>query len=130
MHEAAQILLLVLYVVSIYVALPAGIIWGWVRWSKRAQTPTLLSVLSLIGFAFATASGMLAISSLLYARAIGGFPFYDPLLMKIYGWGGLLSLSGFVFALIGLWRPGPLRWHAPLCAIGTLLFWFGAAIGE
>jgi hypothetical protein len=77
-----------------------------------------------------TASGLLATSSVLYAHAIGGFPFYDPLLLRIYRWGALLSLSGTVFAFIGVWRPGPLRWHAPACAVGTLLFWFAAAMGE
>jgi len=70
------------------------------------------------------------VSAMLYARAVGGFPFYDPLLLRIYRWGALLSLSGIVFAVIGVWRPSPLRWHAPACAIGTLLFWFAAAMGE
>ena len=130
MHGATQTLLLVLYVVLIYLALPAAIIWGWVRWSKRVQPPTLTSVLSVIGFALATASSLLAVSSVLYAHAIGGFGFYDPLLMRIYRWGALLSSSSFAFGLSGVWRPGPLRWHTPLCAIGTFLFWFGAAMGE
>ena len=48
--------------------------------------------------------------------AVGGVPFYDPLLLRIYRWGALLSLAGTAFALIGVWRPGPLRWHAPACA--------------
>jgi hypothetical protein len=114
----------------VYIALPAVITWGWVRWWKRTQPRTPFSILSLIGFTLATASGLLAISAMLYARAVGGFPFYDPLLLRIYRWGALLSLSGIVFAVIGVWRPSPLRWHAPACAIGTLLFWFAAAMGE
>jgi hypothetical protein len=130
MNKAAGSVVLVLFVVGIYIALPAVMIWGWLRWSKRIQPQTLASILSLIGFTLATASGLLAISSMLYAHAVGGFPFYDPLLLRIYRWGALLSLSGTVFALIGVWRPGPLRWHAPACAVGTLLFWFAAAVGE
>jgi hypothetical protein len=130
MYGAAQTLILVLYVVLINLALPSAIIWGWVRWSKRVQPPTITSVLSLIGFALATASSLLAVSSLLYAHARGGFGFYDPLLMRIYGWGALLSASSFAFGLGGVWRRSPLRWYAPLCAIGTFLFWFGAAMGE
>lgn len=130
MSHATQSILLVLFVSAIYIGLPAVIVWGWVRWLKRTQPRTWLSILSLIGFAFATASGLLAASSVLYAHAIGGFPFYDPSLLRIYRWGALLSLSGTVFALIGVWRPGPLRWHAPACAVGTLLFWFAAAMGE
>jgi hypothetical membrane protein len=130
MNKVAQPVILILYVVGMYIALPAAMIWGWVRWLKRKQPRTPFSILSLIGFALATVSGLLATSSVLYAHAIGGFPFYDPLLLRIYRWGALLSLSGTAFALIGVWRPGPLRWHAPTCAVGTLLFWFAAAMGE
>ena len=129
MSAAVQSIVLVLFVVGIYLALPAAMIWG-VRLLKRTQPRTWPSVLSLLGFALATASGLLATASVLYAHSIGGFPFYDPLLLRIYRWGALLSLSGTVFALIGVWRPGPLRWHAPACAVGTLLFWFAAAMGE
>ncbi|NDQ57057.1 MAG: hypothetical protein GZ088_08290 [Acidipila sp.] len=121
---------MVLSVAAIYIALPTAIISGWVRWLKRRQPRTPFSVSSVIGLALATASGLLATASVLYAHAIGGFTFYDPLLLRIYRWGALLSLSGTVFALIGMWRPGPLRWHAPACAAGTLLFWFAAAMGE
>jgi|SRR5271169_667585 len=130
MNKAAGSVVLVLFVVGVYVALPAVMTWGWVRWWKRTQPRTPFSILSLIGFTLATASGLLAISAMLYARAVGGLPFYDPLLLRIYRWGALLSLSGIVFAVIGVWRPSPLRWHAPACAIGTLLFWFAAAMGE
>jgi hypothetical protein len=99
-----------LYAVNIYVSPPAAMvamIWGWVRWSKRAQRPTLISVLSLIGYTLATVSGLLAVSTVLYAHAIDGFGYYDPLLMTIYRWGALLSLLSFVFGLSGVWRPGP-----------------------
>lgn len=40
-----------LFVVGIYIALPAAMVWGWARWSKRSQSRTVLSILSLIGFA-------------------------------------------------------------------------------
>lgn len=130
MNKAVESVLVVLLAVGFYVGLPAAMIWGWVRWWKRTQPRTPFSILSLIGFTLATASGLLAILAMLYARAVGGFQFYDPLLLRIYRWGALLSLSGIVFAVIGVWRPSPLRWHAPVCAIGTLLFWFAAAMGE
>ena len=121
---------LMLLIVVVYLSLPVLVIWGWIRWSTRTQPRTLFSILSLIGFTLATTSGLLAVSSLLYAHAIGGFPFYDPLLMRIYRWGGLLSLSGIVFGIAGVWRPGPVRWLAPVCSFGTLLFWFASAMGE
>ena len=130
MHKAVESVLLFVFAVCIYAGLPALTIWGWVRWSKRRQPRTLPSILSLVGFTLATASGLLAASSLLYASAIGGFPFYDPLLLRIYRWGGVLSLSGIVFGIGGVWRPGPVRWLAPVCSLGTLLFWFASAIGE
>ncbi|HTD24531.1 MAG TPA: hypothetical protein VK738_17870 [Terriglobales bacterium] len=120
----------VLFVIGIYIALPAVMIWGWVRWTKRREPRTAFSTLSLIGFTLGTVSGLLAISAMLYARAVGGFPFYDASLMRIYRWGALLSLAAMVFAIIGLWRPSPLRWHAPVCAVGTLVFWLAAAAGE
>jgi hypothetical protein len=130
MTKVAETMIFLLLALGIYIGLAALMIWGWVRWSKRTQPRTLFFNLSLIGFTFAMASALLAISSVMYAGAIGGFPFYDPLLLRIYGCGGLLSLCGIVFGVGGIRRPGPLRWLAPVCAFGTLLFWFMQAIGE
>ena len=129
-HGALESVLVVLVAVGFYLGLPVLTIWGWVRWFRRTQPRTLPSILSLIGLTLATASGLLAVSSVLYAHAIGGFPFYDPRLLIIYRWGGLLSLSGLVFGIAGVWRPGPVRWLAPVCSLGTLLFWFASAMGE
>ena len=84
MHKAIESVLLFLFAVGIYAGLPAWMIWGWVRWFRRAPPRTLPSSLSLIGLTLATASGLLAVSSVLYAHAIGGFPFYDPRLLRIY----------------------------------------------
>jgi hypothetical protein len=88
-----------------------------------------LAVFSLIGLTLASLSAVLAISSTIYAHAIGGFRYYDPLLLTIYRWGGLISLAGILTALIGVWRPG-LRWGALICSLGTFLFWFFAAMSE
>lgn len=118
------------FLVAIVYALPVVFAWGWVRWVRRPQPRTLPALLSLVGFLLATTSGLLAISMLSYAHVIGGFPYYDPTLLRIYRWGTLLSLSGVLSGLIGLWQPGPLRWHAPACAVGTLLFWIAAASTE
>ena len=130
MHKAVESVMVVLFAVGFYIGLPALMGWGWVRWFGRTQPRILPSIPSLIGLTLATASGLLAVSSVLYAHAIGGFPFYDPRLLRIYRWGGLLSLSGIVFGIAGVWRPGPVRWHAPACSLGTLLFWFVSAMGE
>ncbi|PYV14111.1 MAG: hypothetical protein DMG21_19205 [Acidobacteria bacterium] len=130
MDTVAGFLVSALFVVGVYVAVPVVTVWGWVRWSKRSQPRTVFSMLSLVGFTLATASAFLAISSAIYAQAIGGFPFYDPLLLMIVKFGAVLSSAAIVFGIIGMWRRGPLRWHAPACGVGTFLFWFFTAMAE
>jgi hypothetical protein len=84
----------------------------------------------LIGFSLATASALLAISSVIYSKMIGGYPYYDPRLLKIYACGLLLSLAGILFAIGGVWRAGPVRWHAPACGLAMLFFWAMLANSE
>jgi hypothetical protein len=98
---------------------------GWIRWWHDKGPRSLISTLSFIGFVLATTSALLAVLTV-----IRGFPYYDPLLLRIYGLGALLSFAGSVFAMIGVARRGPLRWHAFACAMGTLLFWFVSAALE
>jgi hypothetical protein len=121
--------LVILFIVSTDILLLPAIIWGWIRWIKQEKPRSLISYLAAVDFAFATASALLAVSAIIYANHIGGFPFYDPRLLRIYRWGAVLSLTGIAFAIGGVWKPGPLRWLAPACTVGTLLYWFGAAAG-
>lgn len=121
-------LLPILFALGVYVALPAVLVAGWVRWARRRQIGRTWP--SLTGFSLGTASAMLAIGAMVYAGMIGGFRYYDPTLLRIYRWGVLLSLAGLVFAAVGLRWSGPVRWYAPAAAVGTLLFWLGAAAGE
>jgi len=109
---------------------PALLIWGWVRWLKDKNPRTTSSTLSLLGFSFATASALLALLTHLYARFVHSFPFHDPALLRIYGGGCLLSSAGIVFAIGGAGHRGPVRWLAPACAVGTLLFWLIAMASE
>lgn len=104
-------------------------IWGWRRWTMRKQPRTVASDLSLIGFGVATLSALLAVFTYILA-SVRGFAFYDPLLLRIYKVGLLLALGGIVLGLSGVWRPGPLRWHAPLCSLAMFVFWFLAASSE
>src|SRR5215467_304484 len=108
--------------IAVNAGVPMMLVWGWVRWAKRKPPLTRSAVLAIAGFSLATASAFLAIASTVYARAIGGFPYYDPRLLRIYWCGLLLSVAATVLAIGGLWRPSPLRWHAPVCAFGTLVF--------
>jgi hypothetical protein len=97
---------------------------------QRPRQRTLCPNLSLAGFLFATASGLLAVSSVAYSFGIGGFRYYDPHLLKIFRCGILLSLAGLVLGISGVWRPSSLRWHAPASAAGTLVFWIMVASME
>jgi hypothetical protein len=129
MNKVTQSIILFL-VGGIYLAVLLVTAWGWIRWAVRPYPRTWFSIMSLVGFTFATASVGLAISSGIYAHEIGGFPFYDPLLMQIFRTGFLLSVTGILFSVIGAWRPNPFRWHAGVCAIGTLVFWLMSGLGE
>jgi hypothetical protein len=122
--------ILSLLATTAFLALPAVMIWGWLRWMRRRKPVTLFSILSLIGLGFATASQSLAISIVVYAKVKGGFEFYDPSLMRIYAQGTSLSLVGSSLAAIGVWRASPLRWHALACSIGTLLYWLSQVTNE
>jgi hypothetical protein len=73
---------------------------------------------------------LLAISAIAYSVVIRGFPYYDPLLMKIFAWGILISLGGFVLSVGGVWRPNSLRWHAPVSAACMATFWIMMASME
>jgi hypothetical protein len=115
---------------SMIVMTPFVMVWGWIGWASSEKKWTILSVASLAGFALATASTLLAIVSAAYANLIGGFAFYDQRLLRLFFWGGVLSLAGLVLGIAGIWRANTLRWQAPLCALGTLVFWVMAAESE
>jgi hypothetical protein len=117
-------------IVGGFIGAPALVVWGWLRWMQRPKQRTLCPNLSLVGFLFATASTLLAVLSVMYSFGVGGFRYYDPHLLKIFRWGILLSLAGIVLGISGVWRPSPLRWHAPASAVGTLIFWIIAVSME
>jgi hypothetical protein len=123
-------MVVLLYIVFIAGVLPVVLIWGWLRWLRGARPRTLPSMLSLTSFVLATTSGLLAIAAGAYARLVGGLPVRAPSLQHILSCGLLLSLCAVVSALGGAWRSSPLRWHALIGSIGTLLFWVVSATGE
>jgi hypothetical protein len=129
MSTSVQVAVGILVVLS-YLLSPVMLIWGWARWFRRPKLRTMPVILSPLGFILATASALLALSAAAYALVTGGFPYYDPLLMRIVGIGALLSLGGLVLGIGGLRQRNSLRWHAPVCATATLAFWILSAVGE
>ena len=113
-----------------FVITPLMMVWGWIRWARREKRWTILSTLSLSGFALATGSAVLAVATSIYGQATGGFEFFDPRLMRIYALGALLSALGAILALAGIWRFNTLRWHALICSLGTLDYWLALAEAE
>ena len=121
---------LVLLVILGYLISPISVVWGWVRFARHEwHRRRVLPMLTLGGFVLATASALLAFGAVSYAQ-FHHFPYYDPLLMKIFGTGFLLSFGGLLLGMVGIWRSSSLRWHAPIAAIATAAFWFVAAMGE
>jgi hypothetical protein len=104
------------------IGVPVLVVSGWMRWSRNLQTRSFSFTSSLIAFGFSTASAGLAVLTWLIAM-VKGFAYYDPLLLTVYAIGLLLSATGVLFGVLGIWRPNPLRWHAPLCSLGMLIFW-------
>jgi hypothetical protein len=128
LSKSVEVLFLVLAALG-WITAPVTLIWGWTLWTKRPKLRSVTSVFSLLGFILATCSAVLAVSSVAFAH-VHLFPFYDPLLMRIFRWGTVLSALGFFMSLEGVWRKNSLRWHSPICALGMLAFWLLAAEGE
>jgi hypothetical protein len=112
-----------------YLGSPIMLIWGWARWLTQPKLRTIPAILSLISFALATAAALLAVSTIAIAQ-FHHFPYYDPLLLRIFRWGTLLSLGGMVVGVSGVWGRSSLRWHAPVSAAAILTFWILAASFE
>lgn len=113
-----------------YFFTPVLIAWAWIRVVRLVRLRDRSSWLSVIALAFTTLSGLLAVGSVIYADAIGGFRYFDPRLMRIFQIGLLLSLIAVASGLTGIAFRNPLRWQAPLASFGILLFWYMSAISE
>jgi len=113
-----------------YVGVPVVLVVGWVKWIRRSTEVGTLARLSLFGFGIATSSAALATYTLTYSIFIGGFPFYDPLLLKFYRWGFGISVLAVFVSLLGVWRKSILRWYALALSCGMCLVWFIWAVGE
>ena len=63
----------------------------------------------------------------LYARKIGGFPFYDPTLLRIYQYGIVTALLALALAVLGI---GRVRATGMILSGVMLLLWFAMAMAE
>jgi hypothetical protein len=105
-----------------YIVAPASLTWGWMRWAKLPKGTTVPAILSLIGFILASASGLLGLAAILFAQE-GGAEVQGNVVRWFLLPGVAVSLTGFLFAIGGIWRKNSLRWFAPAGAIATLAFW-------
>jgi len=120
-----------LFVAVVLGGLAAWVVWGWTSWARhRSEARSVGAVCSLVGFIFACLSAGLEIGTVLYAQAIGGFPFNDPTLLKIYGLGLIAALLGVVCGLCGVGSKGPLRWKTLALSTFLSLLWFWHAMSE
>ncbi len=113
-----------------YIAVPVMSVWDWVRWNKEKKPRNSIAVFSYASFGLATGSLMLAVCSISYSLATGGFAYYAPSLMRIFYWGFRISAIALILAFVAMWRRNPLRWNAAACSLGMLFFWSYSAMLE
>ena len=128
MNESESSAFFIAVVAWVTVALPAVMVWGWVRWAKSSAVRTLFSKLSLSGFVLANLSVALALSSIFFAHRMGSSPIQNSLLLKLSSAGLILAALGVALAFCGVWRASALRWPCVLCSSGILAFWLFSAI--
>src|SRR5437773_11314341 len=118
-------------VAVLFVVLPLAILawafWRWARSSPRIVVPPWRSYVALAAIGLAGISSLLWLTGFIWARVIGGFPFYDPVHMSLMRCGILTSFVGLLVSFVG---KGKLRW--PACGVSLLmtLFWAMAALAE
>ena len=109
---------------------PVALGFGWVRTVRRLQQQSIFGWVAIISFLLATVSALLALATFICGQAIGGWPFYDHRLLRLYAWGAAISIVALILGVISCFKRNPLRWVAPLASLGMFLFWFGAAASE
>jgi hypothetical protein len=99
----------------------------WLRASPRIAAPAWRSYSAICAFCFALVSFILWLVLFAWAQVVGGFPYYDPFVLRFYGFGFLTGTIGLLCGLIG---KGKLRW--PACGMSALMafLWLAAASSE
>jgi hypothetical protein len=122
-------ILIGLYLIS-WIAVPVGLactIWTWWRSSPKVESPKWRSYLGLAAFSLAGISALLFPFLAIWARVRGGFPFYDPVLLRCYGLGFILGAGGFLLSLLG---KGKVRWPACVISFAMMFIWLMASTAE
>src|SRR5215472_5851403 len=111
-------------VAVLFVGLPIAILtwafWRWARSSPQIVDPRWRSYVALIAVTLAGVSSMLSLIGYIWARFIGGFPFYDPVHLSLMRWGILTSFVGLLLSFVG---KGKLRWPACGVSLFMTLLW-------
>jgi hypothetical protein len=117
------------YIIS-WIAVPVGLtwtIWTWWNSSPRVESPEWRSYLGLGALNLAGISALLFLFLAIWARVRGGFPFYDPVLLRCYGLGFITGAGGFLLSLPG---KGKVRWPACVISFAMMFIWIMAASSE
>jgi hypothetical protein len=96
----------------------------WWRTSPRIGAPAWRSYLAFAAISLGGLSELLWIISSFWARAIGGFHVYDPVLIWLVRFGFLAGPAGLLTSLFG---KGTLRW--PACGLSAVMTFLWIATG-
>ena len=80
---------------AIFLGVPVLLVWGWIRWLKDKNPPSILPTLSLVSFLLTSLSALVAFLTYLCVRFFGSSPLDNPTLAELYAWGAGLPLEGF-----------------------------------
>ena len=117
---------MVVFLTTVPVAL---VVWALVRWDKskpKFEKPLWRSYMAFAAFWLSNSSLLLWAVLVIWALAIGRFPYYDPV-PRMYAIGPLLSLAALIVSLPG---KGKLRWPACGVAAWMTFLWLATATAE
>ena len=113
----------VLFMGLVLGGLPAWVTWGWVTWVRNHAKPLrTAAVLSLLGLAFASASALLEMGSVLYLQLSRGPSLEPAALPELHAVGLVFAGLGLVSLLGGMPRT-PAERTTPALSLAMLAIW-------
>jgi hypothetical protein len=105
--------------------------FAWRRWATSKRRKSRKTRLSFAALVVATFSLLIGVATIAYSAHIGGgYLYLPPRLARLYQVGIASATGALVLALLGAFRPNPIRWRTPLISLGAFVFWFLAGSGE